>query len=90
MVLGWIFVFNEFRAYEEYVFSCVVYFKSIIELFVQSSVWEYLQIPIIALGLVGIWNLYDKLVSKSFKMENHNLSCVVCQYTFFIYFMNQV
>lgn len=62
---------------------------SIIELFVQSSVWEYLQIPIIALGLVSIWNLYDKLVSKSFNLENHNLSCVVCQYTFFIYLFHE-
>lgn len=51
--------------------------------------WKYVQIPIIALGIISIWNLYDRIVHISFELEKHKWLYLSCQFTFFIYLFHE-
>lgn len=62
---------------------------SVIELITPNPIWSYFQIPIIALGIISIWNLYNKLVTKSFILEKYKLLYIACQFTFFIYLFHE-
>ena len=60
-------------------------FISVIEFVLPDLSWEYFRIPIITLGIISIWNIYNKLVAPSFELKKHRLLCTACQFTFFIY-----
>lgn len=51
--------------------------------------WNLLRIPIIMLGIIGIWGLYDALVEKKFCLSHHKWLATACQYTFFIYLFHE-
>ena len=61
----------------------------LIELFVEGSWWTYLKIPIVAIGLVSIWNIYDMIVGKNFSLKNFPKLTLVCGFTFFIYLFHE-
>ncbi|MEG2068033.1 MAG: acyltransferase family protein [Tannerellaceae bacterium] len=62
---------------------------SILELSFPSDKWQYTTIPIISLGVVSIWTVYDKTVSTKFKLEQNKPLFIACQYTFFIYLFHE-
>lgn len=68
----------------------VVFFLfCVFELFFPLLIWEYLRIPIIILGILSFWVLYDKLVSISFELSKHKLWMTCCNFTFFIYLYHE-
>ena len=55
----------------------------------NASYWEFLRIPIIFMGIIGIWTLYDKVVAENFILEQHHWFSTICRYTFFIYLFHE-
>ena len=51
--------------------------------------WNLLRIPIILLGIVGAWGLYDAVVGKKFSLLQHQWLTTACQFTFFIYIFHE-
>ena len=51
--------------------------------------WSLLRIPIILLGIVGAWGLYDAVVGKDFNLSKHRWLTTACQFTFFIYLFHE-
>lgn len=51
--------------------------------------WNLLRIPIIMLGIIGIWGLYDAFVENKFCLSNHKWLGIACQFTFFIYLFHE-
>lgn len=51
--------------------------------------WNLLRIPIIMLGIIGIWGLYDAFVEKKFCLSHHKWLDIACQFTFFIYLFHE-
>lgn len=60
-----------------------------IEMVFPSPLWQYLQIPIIVVGLSSMWMLYDAVVAKDFSLKSHSLLGVACGFTFFIYLYHE-
>jgi len=70
-------------------------------LFIISSIWllffsewnigfyRISKIVVILLGLLGFWNLYDKIIPKSFKLDKHRWLQTICSFTFFIYLFHE-
>lgn len=61
----------------------------LIELFVEGPLWNYFKIPIVAVGLVSIWNLYDVIVGGNFSLKNYPKLTLFCGFTFFIYLFHE-
>ena len=59
------------------------------ELLFPNAMWDYLQIPIISLGIIGFWHLYDVLVSEPFDLKRSRKLYLSCQFTFFIYLFHE-
>lgn len=51
--------------------------------------WNLLRIPIIMLGIIGIWGLYDAFVERKFCLSHHKWLGIACQFTFFIYLFHE-
>ena len=51
--------------------------------------WEFVKIPIIILGLISVWGLYDMVLGKDFKLSEHRWLATACQITFFIYLFHE-
>lgn len=51
--------------------------------------WNLLRIPIIMLGIIGIWGLYDAFVENKFCLSHHKWLGIACQFTFFIYLFHE-
>ena len=63
---------------------------SIIQLFFPDIInWSLLRIPIILLGIIGAWGLYDVVFGKDFSLSRHQWFATACQFTFFIYLFHQ-
>ena len=62
---------------------------SAIELMLPNLPWSYLRILIIVLGIISIWNLYDRLIPLSFELRKHKWLTMACQFTFFIYLFHE-
>jgi len=60
-----------------------------LQLSTNSFIWEHLTIPIIALGIVAIWYIYDYLVLSDFDLTKNKLLCTCCSFTFFIYLYHE-
>ena len=58
---------------------------SLLEIVFPNDVWNYFEIPMIALGVLSTWTIYDKLVPESFSLVSHKKLDCLCQSTFFIY-----
>lgn len=69
--------------------SAVFVVLCLAELFCQSSVWEYLKVPVIMLGIMSMWTLYDKIVPETFRLSDHKYLLVACTYTFFVYLFHE-
>ena len=59
------------------------------ELVFPNAIWDYLQIPIISLGIIGFWHLYDALVSEPFDLKRSRRLYLSCQFSFFIYLFHE-
>ena len=69
---------------------CLFLVLSIVELFYSEMIdWRSLRIPIILLGIVGTWGLYDAVVGKDFNLSQHRWLATACQFTFFIYIFHE-
>lgn len=69
---------------------CLFLVLSIVELFYSEMIdWRSLRIPIILLGIVGAWGLYDAVVGKDFNLSQHRWLTTACQFTFFIYIFHE-
>lgn len=63
---------------------------SIIQLFFPDIInWSLLRIPIILLGIIGAWGLYDVVFGKDFSLSRHQWFATACQFTFFIYLFHE-
>lgn len=63
---------------------------SIVQLFMPDMIdWELLKNPIIILGLISVWGLYDMVLGKDFKLSEHRWLATACQFTFFIYLFHE-
>lgn len=51
--------------------------------------WSLLRIPIILLGIIGAWGLYDVVMGKDFSLSQHRWLATACQFTFFIYLFHE-
>lgn len=51
----------------------------------DAVVWTCLNLPVILIGIVGIWNLYDVIAGPSFNLARHQWLQTACGFTFFIY-----
>lgn len=69
---------------------CLFLVLSIVELFYSEMIdWSLLRIPIILLGIIGAWGLYDAVVGKDFNLSKHRWLTTACQFTFFIYLFHE-
>lgn len=62
---------------------------SISELAYPGLPWKQVRIPIIALGIISIWNLYNRIVPITFELKKHKWLAIACQFTFFIYLFHE-
>ena len=72
-------------------FTIVVFlFLSVVQLFMPGMIdWELVKIPIIILGLISIWGIYDMVLGKDFKLSDYRWLATACQFTFFIYLFHE-
>lgn len=84
-------VINRYGGASLTVLSTVVFFLlSIVQLFMPDMIdWELLKNPIIILGLISVWGLYDMVLGKDFKLCEHRWLATACQFTFFIYLFHE-
>lgn len=69
---------------------CLFLMISIIQLFFPDIIdWSLLRIPIILLGIIGAWGLYDVVFGKDFSLSRHQWFATACQFTFFIYLFHE-
>lgn len=69
---------------------CLFLVLSIVELFYSEMIdWSSLRIPIILLGIIGAWGLYDAVVGKDFNLSKHRWLVTACHFTFFIYIFHE-
>lgn len=61
----------------------------IFEMLYPSACWGYAKIPIIVIGIVSIWILYDMVCPDGFDIKRHYLLLTACGYTFFIYLFHE-
>lgn len=70
--------------------TIIFLFLSIVQLFMPDMIdWELLKNPIIILGLISVWGLYDMVLGKDFKLCEHRWLATACQFTFFIYLFHE-
>lgn len=62
---------------------------SIIELVQPSNFLKGINLPLKAIGIIAIWNLYDYFISDSFDLQKHRILATICSYTFFIYLFHE-
>lgn len=55
----------------------------------HAEQWLYFKIPIILLGVMAIWFLYDVFAWPDFSLKQHNYLETLCSFTFFIYLFHQ-
>lgn len=62
---------------------------SIIEIFFVKKTPYVLSVPIEIIGVACIWNIYDKTISTTFKLNEHPLLKISSNFTFFIYLYHE-
>lgn len=62
---------------------------SVLELIFQNEYWSYFRIPIIMIGIIAMWNIYDRIVGECFDLNTHRLLSLMCQFTFFVYLFHE-
>lgn len=91
--LFWFMLGDAFLPYMEKIKSLIIFVAfvvlSALELILPDLPWRYLRIPIIVLGIISIWNLYDRLIPLSFELREHKWLTMACQFTFFIYLFHE-
>lgn len=83
------FFLDKFSDIQSHWIPLVFLLLSVFEMFFQGSIWEYLRIPIILLGILSFWTLYDKLVPATFELSKHKHWMILCSFTFFIYLYHE-
>lgn len=62
---------------------------SLLEIYYEVKFPQYISIPITLLGIMGIWNIYDYIVSDKFILKNNKYLYLACSATFFIYLFHE-
>lgn len=52
-------------------------------------VWSYLKIPLIIIGVLSIWYLYDFIIPSKFELKDFKYLAVAVKFTFFIYLFHE-
>lgn len=60
-----------------------------LQLYHPDEIWGYFRIPIIAIGLISMWTVYDRIVPEVFSLTNYKWLMISCSYTFFIYLYHE-
>lgn len=69
---------------------CLFLILSIVQLVFPDIIhWGLLRIPIILLGISGVWGLYDMIMGKNFCLSQHRWLATACNFTFFIYLFHE-
>lgn len=69
---------------------CLFLILSVVQLLFPDIIdWGLLRIPIILLGIFGVWGLYDVVIGKNFSLSQHQWLAIVCHFTFFIYLFHE-
>lgn len=50
---------------------------------------QIVKIVEIALGIISVWCIYDKIIPRSFNLPSHKWLHIACQFTFFIYLYHE-
>lgn len=66
-----------------FLFSCFT------ELLYPNEFWKYIKLPVICIGVITIWNIYDRIVAKDFELGQHRWLTITCSFTFFIYLYHE-
>ena len=53
------------------------------------KIWETARIPIICIGIIGIWNIYNVLIPVQYTLSEHKVMTTLCSFTFFIYLFHE-
>ena len=59
------------------------------ELLYPNEFWNNVRLPVICIGVVTMWNVYDRVVGKTFCLSMHHWLSFVCSFTFFIYLYHE-
>lgn len=62
---------------------------SLLEMYYGVKLPKYISIPITLLGIIGIWGIYNNIVSEKFILKNNKYLCLACSATFFIYLFHE-
>lgn len=62
---------------------------SFVQLVYSCSYWQYFQIPVIILGVLSIWLLYDVFFKESFQLNQRGVLLSATSFTFFIYLYHE-
>ena len=68
-----------------YIGIVIFFVASLFQIAFPHDGWKYVDIPIVAIGVLSIWFLYDKLIPPTFSLSSHQMLNLLCQGTFFIY-----
>lgn len=68
-----------------WVFPSVFLVLCVVQQVFPHPIWDYVNIPVIILGLISIWTIYDKIISPDFSLASHPWLMKACSFTFFIY-----
>lgn len=61
----------------------------VFEMIYPHEYWGDIKIPVIMIGIVSIWILYDRFCSNDFDIKGHRFLMTACGYTFFIYLFHE-
>lgn len=59
------------------------------QMLMPGVVWDYVELPVIMIGVIGLWSAYDIIVDQNFNLANHKYIALCCQFTFFIYLYHE-
>ncbi|MDR2010185.1 MAG: acyltransferase [Bacteroidales bacterium] len=62
---------------------------SFLQLFYANGIWEYIQIPVIMLGVIALWGVYNYIIPSTFTLQRHTWLSKICGFTFFIYLFHE-
>lgn len=68
----------------------LIYFLLCIsEMLFPHKCWNYMQIPVIIIGLISWWIIYDEICPKTFELAKYPFLMKSLGYTFFIYLFHE-
>lgn len=82
-------VINDISRFKSKFILGVFLIISFFEIYYDINFPQYISIPIILLGVIGAWNIYDNIVLEKFILKNNKYLYLACSATFFIYLFHE-